>query len=222
MKEKSLQKLSKSDTKISKILSLDKIEYNDLKELSEVEFNKFLSILNETINSLKGDEREEFCQKIEHIMSETTKNQLWEYNNNQITWAISTLMQEYGRMPTKTEIATKTELSRQTIHKHLKEYLNHPLYLEQLEQFRFMSSKVLAKVFNYAVQGDLKAAKVFFNIIGHNSNGTSSALSQIRNQNNFIQINNTILSQEIIESLNDEQLNSIEAILTKIVSSPKK
>lgn len=37
-------------------------------------------------------------------------------------------MQDYGRMPSKTEIGIKTELSRQTVYKHLKEYTSHPLF----------------------------------------------------------------------------------------------
>jgi len=35
----------------------------------------------------------------------------------------------------------------------------------------------------------------------------------IKNQNNYIQINGTVLSQETIKHLNPEQLNSIESIL---------
>ena len=112
-------------------------------------------------------------------------------------------MQEYGRMPTTTEIATKTELSRQTIHKHLKEYISHPQYLEQVEQFRFMTSKVLTKVFQFAVTGDMRAAKLYLNVIG-NLNGQPSNNILIQNQNNFIQINGTVLSQETIKHLNPE------------------
>jgi DNA-binding phage protein len=125
-----------------------------------------MQILTERFNKLKGTERDNFYKKIEPIAAESTKNQIWESNHNQITSAIATLMQEYGRMPTTTEIANKTELSRQTIHKHLKEYTNHPQYLEQIEQYRFMTSKVLAKVFMFAVNGDTAAAKLYFNVMG--------------------------------------------------------
>ena len=123
-------------------------------------------------------------------------------------------------MPTKTEIAIKTELSRQTIHKHLKEYTSHPQYLQQVEQFRFMTSKVLAKVFQFAVNGDIGAAKLYFNVMG-NLNGQPSNNILIQNQNNFIQINGTILSQETIKNLNPEQLNTIETILKTALSKPE-
>lgn len=211
--KKGLQKFTKTDTKINQILSLEQITPKDLELLSEKESSRLMEILTERFNELKGTERDKFYKKIEPITSNTTKNQLWEYNHNQITWAISTLMQEYGRMPTKTEIATKTELSRQTVHKHLEEYATHPQFLGQIEQFKFMTSKVLAKVFQFAVNGDTAAAKLYFNVMGFMNNGQNQNNTLIQNQNNYIQINGTVLSQETIKYLNPEQLNTIETIL---------
>jgi len=220
-KQKDLQKFT--ETKINKIFSLEQITLSDLKSLSDPEKDRFIDVFIEKLSDLsklKGIERDKFLKKIELILDNTTKNQLWENNHNQITWAISNLMQEYGRMPTKTEIAIKTELSRQTIHKHLKEYTSHPQYLQQVEQFRFMTSKVLAKVFQFAVNGDIGAAKLYFNVMG-NLNGQPSNNILIQNQNNFIQINGTILSQETIKNLNPEQLNTIETILKTALSKPE-
>ena len=213
--KKGLQKFTETEAKIVKILSLEQITPSDLEPLSEPETARLNAVLTEKINNLEGIERDKFWKKIEPVADDTTKNQLWENNHNQITWAISNLMQEYGRMPTKTEIAAKTELSRQTIHKHLKEYISHPQYLEQVEQFRFMTSKVLTKVFQFAVNGDMRAAKLYFNVMG-NLNGQPSNNILIQNQN-FIQINGIILSQETIKHLNSEQLNSIETILKAVL-----
>lgn len=211
--KKSLQKFTQTEAKINKALSLEQITHKDLEQFSENESNRLMEILTEKFNKLKGKERDNFYEKIEPITSESTKNQIWESNHNQITYAISTLMQEYGRMPTKTEIAIKAELSRQTIHKHLKEYTNHPQYLGQIEQFKFMTSKVLAKVFQFAVNGDTGAAKLYFNVMGFMNNGQAPNNTLIQNQNNYIQINGTVLSQETIKHLNPEQLNTIETIL---------
>lgn len=59
--------------------------------------------------------------------------------------------------------------------------------------------------------GDIGAAKLYFNVMGHLQPTPSNTLIQY--QNNYIQINVTMLSQESIKSLNPEQLNSIECIL---------
>ncbi len=210
-KKPGLQKFTETEAKIKKVLSLDQITNKDLEDFSEKESNSLMELLTEKFNELKGAERDRFYQKIEPITGEGTKNQIWESNHNQITWAISALMQEYGRMPTNTEIATKTELSRQTVHKHIKEYKTHSLFLETREQFEFLSSKVLSKVFTFAVNGDMRAAKLYFDMVegaGKTSNSTS-----IQNQNNYIQINGTVLNQETIKKLKPEQLNLIEEIL---------
>lgn len=219
-KKKSLQKFTETEAKINKILSLEQITPSDLAPLSKPEQDHLFAILTEQLNNSKGIERDKICKKIELFAPEETKNQLWEYNHNQITWAISTLMQDCGRMPTKTEIATKTELSRQTVHKHLKEYINNPLYIQEVEQFRFMTSKVLAKVFKFAVNGDMGAAKLYFNVMG-NLSGQPSNNTLIQTQNNYIQINGTVLSQDNIKRLNPEQLEQMEAIIKTAIPQPE-
>ena len=219
-KKQGLQKFTETESKINKLLTLEQITPSDLKPLSELEKDRLMEVLTEKFNKLKGTDRDNFYKKIEPITSDYTKNQLWENNHHQITWAISTLMQEYGRMPSKSEIAEKTKLSRQTTHKHLKEYANHPQYLQQIEQFKFMTAKVLAKVFQFAMNGDTGAAKLYFNVMGNNLNVQPSNNTLIQNQNNYIQINGTVLSQETIKHLNPEQLNTIEAILKTALAQP--
>jgi len=211
-KNKSLQRFTNSKSKVEMLFELDKITFNNIEQLSPNEKSEAVIIMNEKINTLKGLEREAFIEKCYNVFNNSTKNQLWENNHRSITWAISTLMQEYGRMPTKIEIAEKTELSRQTVHKHIKEYSNHPQYLMQNEQFKFMTDKVLAKVFHYAVNGDMAAAKLYLNSMGANErNNKGSTL--IQNQNNYIQINGLVLNQETIKQLKPEQLLLIENIL---------
>jgi hypothetical protein len=219
--KKGLQKFTEIETKINKILSLEQITPKDIEPLNEKESTCLMGVITEKFNNLKGTERDKFYKKIELITSITIKNQIWEYNHDQITWAISTLMQEFGRMPTKTAIAAKTELSRQTVHKHLKEYAAHPQFLGQMEQFRFMTSKVLAKIFQFAVNGDTAAAKLYFSVMGFMNNSQSLNNTFIQNQNNYIQINGTVLSQETIKHLKPEQLNTIETILKTALPEPK-
>lgn len=210
-KNKSLQKFTNSKSKAEMLFELEKITYSDLAKLTIEEKAEAVKIMNEKMNSLKGVEFDNFIEKCIDVFDSSTKNQLWENNHRLITWAITALMQEYGRMPSKTEIAEKTELSRQTVHKHIKEYSTHPQYLIQNEQFKFMKNKVLARVFHYAVNGDMAAAKLYLNSMGINENNKGNTL--IQNQNNYIQINGLVLNQEIIKQLKPEQLLLIENVL---------
>ena len=210
--KKSLQKFTNTEIKINEILSLKQVTPSDISPLSIDEKDRLNTVLTEKIRILTGEERDKFYRKIDLLLDDATKNQLWESNHHQITWAISSLLFEYQRMPTVTEIARKAELSRQTVHKHLKDYTNHPLYMQQIEQFRFMTQKVLTRVYSCAEHGDMAAAKLYFNVIG-NLNGQLSNNTLIQNQNNYIQINGIVLSQEAVKNLNQDQLNTIENIL---------
>lgn len=84
-----------------------------------------------------------------------------------------------------------------------------------------MSSQLLAKIFEYAINGDVAAAKLYFSVIGYANSGQQQNNTMIQNQNNYIQINGTVLSQETIQQLNAEQLNSIESILKTVRKDEK-
>jgi len=214
--KKSLQKFTESEKKINAVLELEQIYPDNLKELTREEVDKVCKILTDKLSVAKGTERDTIIRKIENFVSDQMKNELWESNHNQITWAISNLMNENNRMPSKAELAEKTGLSRQTIHKHLKEYKVHPQFIGQLEQFRFMTEKVLAKVFHFAVNGDMRAAKLYLEMFSP-SYIQKSGNTLIQNQNNYIQINGTVLSQDIVTQLSPEQLIQIESIVKAVV-----
>lgn len=219
--KKGLQKLTESEIRINKVLALEKILPSDLDAIPKEEQDKVLEIINQEIIKVKGIERDKYIRKIEAFMAEESKNQIWEYNHVEITRAISVFMQENGRMPATSELAEKTGLSRQTIHKHLKDYKSNHLYLDQVEQFRFMTAKVLARLFSFAANGDIQAAKLYLNVMGC-LNGQSMAGTFIQNQNNFIQINGTVISQDTVKHLNPEQLSAIENILKSTLTQPEK
>jgi hypothetical protein len=208
-----LTKFKASDSKVKYLFSLKKITPKDIEGLDQYEREYLGVATTETLQQLKGEERDNFIKKIEMIIPEESRTQIWEYNHYVISSAISKLMHERSLMPNKTEIAKATGLSRQTIAKHLKEYKVHPEYAEELEQFKFMAPKVLANVFKFAVNGDIKAARLYFEMVGAINKQQFGMV--VNAQNNYIQINNTILSQENLKQLSEEQLNQIESIITR-------
>ncbi|MBT3385772.1 MAG: hypothetical protein HN778_05860 [Prolixibacteraceae bacterium] len=208
-KNKSLQKFTESELTGSDTREFLKTKYG----FGKKDYDNFGNFIVEQFATLKGDERDEFIKYMNPILPNEIKHQLWEQNHTKIICTISDLMQEYGRMPVKNEIAEKTGLSRQTIYKHLKEYSLHPLYQVQLEKFRFMAEKVLARIFAFAVNGDVKAAKLYFDILGKNFGMTQNNFVQ----NNYVQINQFKLSQEQIKQLSPEKLNEIESIIKDVL-----
>lgn len=208
-KSKGLQKLTDTNNVIQKLLALETVTMDDIEELSPEQRQLVETVLRQRLDNLAGIERDKFLNQIEPIIEESTKNQIWENNHSQIIWAMHSLINEHNRMPTQTEISKKAELSRQTINKHLKDFQKHPCYLDQVNELRLLGNNLAAKVYNLACGGDVSAAKLFFNLIGSLNKNSDT----IKNQNNFIQINGTVLSQDAIKELNPEQLNTIESIL---------
>ncbi len=218
--EKGLQKFTETQTKVNSLLAKSKIRSGEVDELlNEDEKDILAKILTDKINQARDTTRDKLLEQVDEILPIDTKNQLWENNHYLITASISKLIEEHGKMPTKNLIANDTGLSRQTIHKHLKSYNEHPLYDEQTKQFKFIFDRVLAKVIKLAIQGNIKAARLYFDVMGNISKVQLQTTHHtlIQSQNNYIQINETVLNQESIKYLNSEQLNTIESILRSAV-----
>lgn len=198
--------------KIERLLAQEKITPADVGGLSEPEKKLLEHKLSEILQRSEDTERDRFLEKIEPIMQGDTKNDIWERNHMLISNAIANHLRLHAVMPTKNQIARETGISRQTVAGHIKDYKEHPEYVAEIEQFKFMSHKILGIVFKQASDGDIRAAKLYFEMVG--SIGHQPAGNKLNAQNNYIQINNTILSQENLKSLTAEQLKQIENIVS--------
>lgn len=197
--------------KIDSLLALNKITVNDIAGLSPSERNKFSQKITKLLATLKGEEKDDLIEKIDLITEPETKNTIWEQNRLAVTGTITAYIRKYGLMPTKITVAEQTGLSRQTVAKHFKEYRRHTEFAAEEEQFKYMENTILANVFKYASNGDMRAARLYFEMTGALDKRRNSTV--VNAQNNYIQINNTILSQENLKQLSQEQLVQIERIV---------
>ena len=197
--------------KVNRVFALEKITPKDIEDFNKPEREYLEEITTKKLAALKGVERDHFLNKIEPVFSANTKNSVWEYNHLVITNFISKFMREHGIMPPKNCIVEQTGLSRQTVAKHFKEYTSHPGFTAEMEQFKFMANNILATVFKYASRGDMRAARLYLEMVGAINKKQNTVVNE---QNNYIQINNTILSQENLKQLSAEQLNQIESFIT--------
>lgn len=202
-----------SKKKVDDVLALERITLDDIACFSKMERDSLAETSTEILNSLKGEEKKIFFSKIEQVVAVNFQNEFWEYNHRLITDAISKLMCTYCAMPSKSAIARETGLSRQTVTKHLKEYKTKSDYIEEMDRFNVMTSKVMASVGKSAMNGDMRASRLYLEMVGA-VNKKSPGGMVVNEQNNYIQINNTILSQENLKKLSAEQLNQIELIVT--------
>ena len=206
--ETALRKSTASKRKVDRVLLLNKITAKDIEGFNKYERDYLATTINEALLQLTGEEKDKFYSKIEHILPESSKNQLWEHNHLKISAAVANLMSQHGCMPAKNAIAAQTGLSRQTVVKHFATYKAHPVFIAEIEQFKLMVPIVMAKVFKFAGNGDMRAARLYLEMAGAINKNRSNTV--VNEQNNYIQINNTILSQENLKHLSTEQLNQIE------------
>lgn len=206
-----LQKVTDLDKKTETLLKLDKVTRDDLDGLTNEELSNFTRTTTERINNTKGEELDLLLDKVDPILSQHTKNELWENNHRKITHAISTFIDDNGRMPLKMELVGAVGLSRQTIHRHLKEYKENLLYSEYMDQFEFMTPKLVAKMFQFAIRGDVKAGRLYFDMVGALGTG------KVKNQTNYIQINNIQISEEKLKELTEDQLKKVEDVLAEVL-----
>jgi len=199
------------EEKVTHLFELQKITLKDIEDFTRPEREYLSAAMTETLRHLKGTERDSFIEKIKQIVPENMNDLVWEHNHFVIGRAITKLMNQYGAMPPKTLIAEETGLSRYTVTKHLANYKLHPEHQAEVEQFKYLAPKILAGVCNAADNGDVKAARLYFEMIG--SINKQQGNTVVNKQNNYIQVNNTILSQEKLSHLSAEQLNQIERII---------
>lgn len=204
--------------KIGQLLKQEQITKSDFEALTKPETDYLDNTCAEILDQLQGTQLDNFLAKIDPILTPETKSDIWENNHLAITEAIADFIRSNGYMPTQNDIAILTGLSRQTVAKHLKEYKRQPEFMQQAEQFTFMAPQLLANVFKFAMKGDMRATKLYFELVGAKPGRAQNTLHRSPTdvpgpQNNYIQINNTILSQQNLANLTAEQLNQIEGII---------
>ena len=96
----------------------------------------------------------------------TDRNPTWEANHVLIEQTMDKLIRDNERLPTKTEIIETCGLSRATVYKHMAEMNLAELLGDGIDEVKFMSGKMLAKLCENAMDGDVKAMKLAFELMG--------------------------------------------------------
>lgn len=133
----------------------------------------------------------------------------WRVNQRKIEAKLHNFLFDEHRLPTNEELSSKTGLSRVTINKHLKEGAGASIFKEDMEVYRLLTSKAMAKLYTLGIENnDVRALKVFLDYFKDNSSTTP-----VKTQNNYLQINNTRIDEFIVNLLPDEARLQIETIL---------
>lgn len=194
---------------LQRIISSPALSVDQIFDLTDEEKKKIESVLTAGYITLADEDREQFIDKVDPIISRKSRNDIWERNHWAILNVISWQTIQRAQIPTIKDIGDETGLSRTTVSKHLKEYYDSETYREKENTYNFLREKLLAKIFAYAYEGNTKAAKIFLDATAN----STAKLTVNNQQNNFIQINELVITQESIMKLSEEKLEKLREII---------
>ena len=207
-------RLTKS--KLNRLIIREYILPEDVSGFSTAQREQIKTALIKKLETCEPKEKHALVEKIAMVSNDPElKKDVWEMNHQKVVNAISAHLTEYGFLPTQTTLAKQTGLSRQSIAMHLKAYRDQPAFTDHLEQLKLMKFTVLERVLAQAVSGDLKAAKIFIDAVDKTEERPSTTTSNtIKQQNNYIQVNGLVISEEKLGQLSPEQLLQLEAMFS--------
>jgi len=200
--------------KMNRLILQEHLSPADVSGFNEAQRKKIKMALVKKLQTTAAKDQVAVLEKIALVSNDPgLKSDVWEINHSKVKAAITAYLTEHGCLPNQLALVQKTGLCRQTISMHLKEYHNQPSYSEHLEQLKLMKMTVLEQVLAHAVSGDLKAAKMFLDTVDKTRDKTlAAAPNTIKQQNNYIQVNGVVISEEKLGRLSPEQLRQIETI----------
>jgi hypothetical protein len=196
-----------------------KLKEADIKALSYEQIielnNKAISLIEELEADNKGHEAQrlrEYLDTIEAAVqakgyqivggAEDIRRQDWERNHARINSAIFNHLTENRSWPAINTISERTNLSRPTIYKHLTEGLANKYYQEKLKSWEYATDNIFKDLYYLGTKGNVQAYKVLLdNIYRHKE---AAPAQNIKQQTNYIQINNTKIDEVVIAELPEE------------------
>ncbi len=187
--------------------------------LEEEQQAEFAKMLNEAIDEVNR-EHLRLMDLLGQTMRMPVKQLAWENNHLKISKTIERGLAQTGRIPSQTQIAASTGLSRKAVYDHMAQGGDNSVFTEHLQQYTMMAPRVMDSVLSGAIlKSDTKAARLYFDILEKMKDPNAPAI--YNTQNNYIQINNTVIKQEAISHLNPEQLKQIEEMVWKTLQEGK-
>jgi hypothetical protein len=207
--------LSETQEQLHPLLFINDKNSEKLKALNQEQQAEFIKMLTDAIEELNKEHT-----RLLSLMGLATqlpaKRLIWEDNHLKITKVIISRLSRTGCIPSKAYIAEATGLTRKTVQEHMAQGDEHSIYADHQRHFTMMAPRVMDVVLHEAVlEHNMKAAKMYFDILEKMKG--PDPLSIYNTQNNYIQINSTVIKQETISQLNPEQLKQIEEMVQLIV-----
>lgn len=201
---------SPSETTEAKITSLlnctDKRYEEELRSrLNREELNTYDEMLHRQLGELNA-QQDLLMYKISRVTNIPNGELIRESNQRKIHSAMHRLLNKNGQMPSKSQIAQATGLSRKTVSKHMAQNANSS---DMLNELAMMAPHVMNSVLQKALnEHDIHAARLYMKVTG-------DMLQQQATKPNCISIDTTVVSQADIDAMSKEQRAKLLLLINK-------
>lgn len=137
---------------------------------------------------------------------ENVKRSLYQFNHSSILVVMHRGILENNIMPTITNIASETELSRTTVHKHLNDLKENGFDSEIRIQQKALVEQAITTLYKIGIRDSNPTALKYFIQFAEPS-------TRVKTINNYIQINNVKITQGDIKILPDNIKEKLEDLL---------
>lgn len=204
-----------------------KLTPEDVAGMNEKEYIETLTTLVRTIeaDSSKGSGNvtKALRSKLEYFSGHSREERIsggikdlrrqdWENNHSRIKAFIRNYLIEKKGMPQVTDISNALNLSRVTVYEHLNEGIANEFYAEKFKQMEYMTLDILQLLYMRLMEGNVMAGKVWLDYVSKMQQGGYN----VRQQNNYLQVNNMILDQSRLAELPEEDRQRIGDIYQEL------
>ncbi len=147
------------------------------------------------------------------------KELIWEQNHEKIANAIRYLQRDEINVSVS-NIAKVTKLSRKTVYKHFTEEDMNPAQSADLIN-KFILEDVIKRVSRKACFGDMKAAKLYLELMGLIKRGGNTLNASLTNGNRSIMVNGHTFSEDMVQNLSAENLNELTEFVKSAAQSTR-
>lgn len=213
--KKSLQNFTNEKIEVNNDLCIQTKAANENKKR---EVRKRLEGLYETmwekITNAKGLEFDRLLKIFESSLSPDDKNALWERNSQCVQQELHNYIITYKRTPSICELASLTNLSRVTVNKHIRSLKDSNIYKEEIEKHKILMGKIMSQLYVLSMKGNVKAARLYAEIISKEDEKDKLVTYIKKQQNNFIMNNqiNEIAKPELVSIKNSNNYVNLFSI----------
>jgi len=163
------------------------------------------------LNTLGMQDRDRLIEQTSHLYHSDTLENVYDLERMKIVATMANVALDKRRFATITELSQLTGFSRKRINAVLKRISETDL---KLPANHAMREAMLAKIFTYGLSGNVKAARLFMELT--DPNPTVNRTLRIQNQNNLVQMNGIVITEDQMKALPRELTIKLQEVITAI------